>query len=315
MTAISIPFFGETEAIAALSLADIIALVEEAFTACASGHGLNFPVVRTRVGDGAIFGIKSGHLSGGPLGLKAGGYWPDNERLGLTNHQSVILLFNPGTGQPIALVGANHLTALRTAAATAVSITRLARPGATTLGIIGAGRQALHQIRASLAVGSFERVMIWSRTQAHAASLAKLVDAPGAKVEIASLETVCRAADVLVTITSAAEPLVKSEWIRPGTHVAAMGTDTKGKQELDPALFPRSAVFTDEVAQAVSIGETQNAVRAGLISADWVQAIGNVISGAATGRTSDDDITLFDGTGIALQDILVAARLVGLSPS
>jgi ornithine cyclodeaminase len=114
-------------------------------------------------------------------------------------------------------------------------------------------------------------------------------------------------ADVIITITSAFEPLLLADWIRPGTHVACMGTDTKGKQEVDPALLARAAVFTDEVAQSVSIGEAQHAVAQGLIAEGDITPVGAVINGDHAGRGAAEDITLFDGTGVGLQDLAVAS--------
>jgi ornithine cyclodeaminase len=120
-------------------------------------------------------------------------------------------------------------------------------------------------------------------------------------------ETLCAAADVIITITSAFEPLLQADWIRPGTHLACMGTDTKGKQEVDAALLARASVFTDEVAQSISIGEAQHAIAAGLIAPDAITPMGAVINGTHPGRTGADQITLFDGTGVGLQDLAAAA--------
>ena len=113
-------------------------------------------------------------------------------------------------------------------------------------------------------------------------------------------------ADVIVTITSSFAPLLKADWIRPGTHLACMGTDTRGKQEVEPALLAAAAVFTDEVAQSVSIGEAQHAFAAGTIAESAITPIGAVIDGTHPGRSSDGEITLFDGTGVGLQDLAVA---------
>ena len=120
-------------------------------------------------------------------------------------------------------------------------------------------------------------------------------------------------ADVIVTITSAFEPLLMKGQVRPGIHLACMGTDTRGKQEVDPALVAAATLFTDEVAQSVSIGEAQHAVGAGLVAADAITPIGQVINGDHRGRRSEDEITLFDGTGVGLQDLAIAAAAVRLA--
>ena len=114
-------------------------------------------------------------------------------------------------------------------------------------------------------------------------------------------------ADVIITITSAFEPLLKAEWIKPGTHLACMGTDTVGKQEVASALVAQATVFTDEVAQSISLGEAQHAIAEGLIGEQDITPIGKVLNGDHVGRKSDEEITLFDGTGVGLQDLAVAS--------
>ena len=120
-------------------------------------------------------------------------------------------------------------------------------------------------------------------------------------------EELCAQADVIITIASAFEPLLEHSWIKPGTHLACMGTDTKGKQEVAADLVANATLFTDEIAQSVSIGETQHAIAAGSISEDSITSIGDVINGTHPGRSSADEITLFDGTGVGLQDLAVAS--------
>ncbi|MEQ3700855.1 MAG: ornithine cyclodeaminase family protein, partial [Paracoccus sp. (in: a-proteobacteria)] len=120
-------------------------------------------------------------------------------------------------------------------------------------------------------------------------------------------------ADVIITITSSFAPILQAAQVRPGTHLACMGTDTKGKQEVEAALLGKASVFTDEVAQSVTIGEAQHAVAQGLIAPDDITQIGAAINGDRPGRVSDDQITLFDGTGVGLQDLAVASAAVDLA--
>ena len=253
------------------------------------------------------------------MGVKAGGYFPGNDARGLTNHQSVIALFDPVTGMLNALVGGNYLTAIRTAAASAVSIKHLARKDARVLGMVGAGHQSTFQLRAAVEQRAFDRVVAWNHHPDMLPRLAAVAAEIGLPFQAVDRETLCAQADVIITITSAFEPLLQSGWIRPGTHLACMGTDTKGKQEVDAALMPRAQVFTDEVAQSITIGEAQHAIAQGLIAADAVTALGRVIIGDHPGRVSDDAITLFDGTGVGLQDLAAAsvamtrARAAGLA--
>ncbi|SDY44072.1 iminosuccinate reductase BhcD [Citreimonas salinaria] len=289
--------------------------VEATFAAMARGDAYNFPVIREAIGHAdALYGFKSGFDKAAlALGLKSGGYWPGNEARGLTNHQSTVILFDADTGRVKALVGGNLLTALRTAAASAVSIAHLSRKDSKVLGMVGAGHQSAFQMRAACAQRDFDKVVGWNY---HPEMLSRLEDTAkelGLPFEAVEREDLCAQADVIITITSSHDAQLMADWVKPGTHVACMGTDTKGKQEVDPALLARASVFTDEVAQSVTLGEAQHAVAQGLIKEADITPIGAVIEGTAKGRTSDDQVTLFDGTGVGLQDLAVAAKVVDLA--
>ncbi|WP_424833821.1 iminosuccinate reductase BhcD [Ruegeria sp.] len=283
--------------------------VQSVFGAMASGGAWNFPVVREALGYAdALYGFKSGFdRDGQVLGVKSGGYWPGNADKGLTNHQSTVFLFDPDTGKLSALVGGNYLTAVRTAASSAVSIAHLARKDAKVLGMVGAGHQSTFQLRAAAEQRDFEKVVAWNPHPDMLPRLAAVADELGLEFQAVSQQELGAQADVIITITSAFEPLLKKEWIKPGTHLACMGTDTKGKMEVDPALVTVATVFTDEVAQSITIGEAQHAVGAGDLSAEDITQIGAVINGEHVGRSSDAEITLFDGTGVGLQDLAVAS--------
>lgn len=295
-----------------MSEAVVFEAIENIFAAMARGEARNFPVIREAIGHAdALYGFKSGFDKAGlVLGLKAGGYWPGNMAKGLTNHQSAVLLFDPDTGQIKAAVGGNLLTALRTAAASAVSIKHLARPDARVLGMVGAGHQSAFQMRAAARVRKFDKVVGWNL---HPEMLSRLADTAaelGLPFEAVDLPQLGAQADVIITITSSFAPILLAEHVRPGTHIACMGTDTKGKQEVEATLLARARVFTDEVEQSVTIGEAQHAVAQGLIDADAIAPLGAVVAGLAPGRTSSQEITLFDGTGVALQDLVVASVAV-----
>lgn len=300
----------EQEARTLVSVEDAIAAVEHAFAAMARQEAGNYPVVREAVGHrDAVFGVKTGCDRALPLlGLKAGGYWPHNHEAGLGNHQSATLLFDPDTGRASALVSANYLTGVRTGAASAIATKHLSRADASVLGLIGAGAQALHQVRATLAVRPIRSVHAWSRSRQKLDALRAGVEALGLAFTAAgSCREVAERADVLVTVTPSQRPLVEAAWVRPGTHISAMGADTRGKQELDPQLVARAALFVDEAAQALTIGECQHAFGAGLIGEHSFRAsLGQVVAGLGEGRRSGEEVTLFDGTGVALQDLVVA---------
>ena len=283
--------------------------VESVFGAMARGDAHNFPVIREAIGYAdALYGFKSGFdKAGKSLGVKSGGFWPGNADKGLTNHQSTIFLFDPDTGQLAALVGGNYLTAVRTAASSSVSIAHLARKDAKVLGVVGAGHQSTFQLRAAAEQRDFDKVVAWNPHPDMLPRLGAVAEELGLTFEAATQEELGAQSDVIITITSAFEPLLMADWIKPGTHIACMGTDTKGKQEIDPAILNKATVFADELAQSITIGEAQHAIASGLISESDITPIGDVINGKHTGRSSDDEITVFDGTGVGLQDLAVAS--------
>ena len=287
--------------------------IEAVFAAMAAGTAHNFPVVREALGhEDALYGFKGGFdRQGMALGLKAGGYWPNNlAKRGLINHQSSVFLFDPDTGRVAAMVGGNLLTALRTAAASSVSIKHLARADAKVLGIVGAGHQSHFQLRAAVKQRRFEKVVAWNYHPEMLPKLAETAATLGMPFEAVSLERLGAEADVIITITSAFSPSLMDAHVRPGTHLCCMGTDTKGKQEVETALVARAQLFADDIAQAISIGEAQHAVSDGLIAATAITPLGAVINGTHPGRCSADQITLFDGTGVGLQDLAVAKAAV-----
>jgi alanine dehydrogenase len=289
--------------------------VEKVFAAMAAKDAYNFPVIREAIGhEHALYGFKGGFDRAGlTLGLKAGGYWPKNlEKRGLINHQSTVFLFDPDTGMVKAMVGGNLLTALRTAAASSVSIKHLAPRDAKVMGMIGAGHQATFQLRAALEQRNFEKVIGWNYHPEMLPNIEKVADEAGVAFEPVELDGMAEA-DVIISITSAFSPSLMDAHVSAGTHIACMGTDTKGKQEVEAALLARATVFTDEVAQSVSIGEAQHAIADGLINESDIVQIGVVINGAHPGRSSEEEITLFDGTGVGLQDLAVASSVVDLA--
>lgn len=289
--------------------------VESVFASMAKGDAYNFPVIREAIGYAdALYGFKSGFdRAGMALGVKSGGYWPGNAAKGLTNHQSTILLFDPETGKLKALVGGNYLTAVRTAASSAVSIAHLARQDSKVLGMVGAGHQSTFQLKAALEQRNFEKVVAWNLHPEGLERLEGVCNEAGVAFETVDREQLGSESDVIITITSAFEPLLMKDWIKAGTHIACMGTDTRGKQEMDAALMPVTTLFTDEVAQSISIGENQHAIDAESISESDITPIGDVINGVHLGRSSDNEITLFDGTGVGLQDLAVASVAVELA--
>lgn len=295
--------------------AEAFTAVEDVFAAMSRGDAYNFPVVREAIGHAdALYGFKSGFdRAGMVLGVKSGGYWPGNVKKNLTNHQSTVILFDPDTGRLKSLVGGNYLTAVRTAASSAVSIAHLARSDAKVLGMVGAGHQSTFQLRAAVEQREFEKVIAWNPHPEYLPRLAEVCEELGLPFKAVEREQLGAESDVIITITSAFEPLLMENWIKPGCHIACMGTDTIGKQEVDPTLLVKASVFTDEIAQSITIGEAQHAIKDGLIQEHDITPIGQVINGNHPGRKSDEEITLFDGTGVGLQDLAVASTAASLA--
>jgi ornithine cyclodeaminase len=303
----------EAQAFGSLSFELAFRAVRESLIAAANGGGSVNPVlVAQGLNDGEIFGVKSGKSSIGRLvGLKVGSYWPGNEARGIACHGSTILLLDPDTGRLMAVLEANTLNGPRTAAADAIAANALAREDSRTLTVIGAGHQAAYEVQALCAIRQIRRVLVASRSSARAAALCQVLSAK-IDVEIAAvgIEEGCREADILVTVTTSTEPLFESAWLKQGVHISAMGADRVGKQELPLDVLRRARLFCDLPSQSIAIGEFQHIkseVEAGVIV---LTAIGNVLSGCAPGRQSSEETTVFDSSGLALQDLYIASHLL-----
>ncbi|KLN62018.1 hypothetical protein WH96_00250 [Kiloniella spongiae] len=294
------------------------AAVEKALIAITKPDSRLFPVTIGRgVPDESMVAIKSGMSAPeGVVGMKVGTYWPNNRDMGLTNHGSTTLLLDPDTGMPTVLFNAVALNGLRTAAANAVASNVLARPDAEVLLLVGAGHQARCEIAALCDIRPISRVLIWSRNLNHAAELAEELSASASNQSFAQfsatsdLEMAAGEADIITTVTPSTQVLIQSAWVRPGTHISAMGADKKGKQELDPRLVEGGKLFADHPPQSVEIGEFQSATQQELIREQDITAIGRVLTGVCKGRTGERDITIFDSSGIVLQDIAVAQAVL-----
>ncbi|EWM15954.1 ornithine cyclodeaminase family protein [Kutzneria sp. 744] len=281
-----------------------LAAAREAFLAV--GQGVNFPVIIGHGSDRANrFTLKSGAMAAA-AGVKIGSYWPGNDAHGMPRHSSSVILFDQSTGRLGAVVEASTANAYRTAAADALAVQALARPDSRVLTVIGTGHQALHDARAVARIRQFDTVLVAGRRPEAAAALAAEIHAQtGLDARPEQMETACRAADVLVTATTSTAPLFDAGWISPGTHVSAMGADSAGKQELPAELYPGAALFCDVVEQSRTIGEFQHASAGTAIT-----ALGEVLRGMASGRTSAEQITVFDSSGFALQDLTLATALL-----
>lgn len=284
----------------------------EALIAAAGPGAVTFPVV---LGHGSQntnrFTVKSG-ADGELAGLKVGSYFPTNDAAGLPRHSSIIFLFDQTKGRIGAVIEGSKLNAYRTAAADAVATNALARQDANTLAVFGTGHQAEYEVAAVARIRRLERVLVVGRSAEKAQAFAQALRAGGGggvadhvEIQVSSPEEACRAAHIIVTATTAREPLFEAHWVQPGTHVSSMGSDATGKQELPPALFRSARLFCDLPEQARRIGEYQHA------DTDLeLVAIGDVLAGRTAGRQDQNEITIFDSSGVSIQDLHVGRKIV-----
>jgi alanine dehydrogenase len=319
-----------------LTMKKTIELVEAAFVAHAYGYATPFPaVVESIVPFGVHFGVKSGVIAssslnrnespqmallqksvGDVIGLKAGGYWMHNlERHGLPGHRATLILFDPETGNSTALMSANTITRLRTAAAGAIATRYLANPDATIVGVVGSGEQAHAQIEALLEEREISKLQVWSRRYEAASEYAEIWQTRGLRTNaVLDIRDLARTTEILITTTPAHEPLIHNEWVEPGSHISAIGSDGAGKQEIDSDLLGRAKVVVDIRKQSLSIGELQQSKFPHRSAAELIYAeLGEVCAGMKQGRTNFEEITVFDSSGISFQDLVVAGYLARLA--
>jgi len=241
--------------------------------------------------------------------LKAICIMPGNPARGLDAHQGLVTLFDGETGVPTAILDASAVTAIRTAAVTAVATGLLARPDARTLAILGAGVQARSHLRALAGVRDFEQVRVYAPTAAHARAVVEEAGPAGGLSVAASAEEAVRGADVVVAVTSSREPVLQHAWLKPGAHINAVGASTLQTRELDSATVAASALFCDSRESLRNeAGEFARAIAEGAIAdEEHVRAeLGEVLAGLAPGRRDDGELTLFRSLGIAIEDLAAA---------
>jgi ornithine cyclodeaminase/alanine dehydrogenase-like protein (mu-crystallin family) len=294
-----------------LDMEGCIEAMADALSALAHGE-VHVPLrfVVKPAGEPSLIGLMPAHRAGEvPLySLKTVCVFPDNPKRGLDAHQGTVTLFDGETGEVRALMNASAITAIRTAAVSAVATRLLAREDARELGVLGAGVQARSHLEALRLVRDFERVRIFSPTAEHARSLA----ADAGAVAVASAEEAVRGADVVVTATSSVEPVLEREWLKEGAHVNVVGGRPPMMRELDTATIAGSAFFVDrrESAEAEAF-DYRDALESGAIGPDHIRAeIGEVLIGARPGRSAPDELTVFRSLGLAVEDLAAAEYVV-----
>ncbi|KPQ07110.1 MAG: ectoine utilization protein EutC [Rhodobacteraceae bacterium HLUCCA12] len=291
---------------------ELVEAVAEAFRALATGRVVMPPVLSMEIADhhGEV-DVKTAYVPGlEGFAIKVSPGFFDNPAIGLPSTSGLMMVFSARTGQVQALLLDNgYLTDLRTAAAGAVAAQALARPDAAHACILGAGLQARMQLRALTLVRPIARASIWARDGAKARAMA---DEMSAQLELPvravdDPEQAVSAADIVVTTTPATRPILHADWLRPGQHVTAMGSDQPGKNEVDPRALARLRYVADRLSQTRQMGELRAALEAGLVARDAdFPELGAVLAGTAPGRQSAEEITLADLTGTGVQDTAIA---------
>jgi alanine dehydrogenase len=290
---------------ALIRMADVINAVEEAFRMCGEGRG--------KMPGKTYLSLERGDFRAMPAALprSAGVKWvnvhPQNASLGLPSIMAVLIYSDPETGYPLAIMDATEITAYRTGAAAAVASKYLARPDSHTVGIIGAGFQAHTQILAHAEL--FNPISINASDVSHEA-VDRLISAlPQFSVRNCSIQE-AMASDIVCTLTPSRSPIVKREWVKSGTHINAVGADAPGKQELDPSIVKEAIVVVDDLEQAGGSGEINVPIQKGIYTIEEIRGtLAELVVGKKKGRTHSSDITVFDSTGIAVEDMAVAKVL------
>lgn len=319
-----------------LDIKSTVECVEKAYVLKAKHQARLFSMISEEIIEGkAEMDIKSGMLDGDNVfGMKLVSWFGDNAKQGLPAITGLTMIFDLVHGFPKGVLNASYMTGMRTGAAGAIGIKYLARPDPSVLSVVGTGRMAIFQVAATLSViPGIKKVHIYDPINyenaqkfqgAIKSELGKIINDLNDQdnqlwlsridevlfVATDDPEWMLKESDVVITITPSRKPLLKKEWIKAGTHLSCIGADVAGKQEIDENIFKGAVVCVDDRQQAVTVGETQSAFRAEIIETDDLIEIGNLIIGECEGRQSDQDITIFDSTGISLQDLAVSNALV-----
>ncbi|PAU60935.1 ornithine cyclodeaminase family protein [Pseudomonas indica] len=300
-----------------ISMKEVIGTVEEAYKAFSAGQviqpdyiGIHLPEPRGGEIDFKVGYCKTNEI----ISMKAssGGFLDNPTVHGVPNGMGSVLLFDARSCALICVMDGSLLTGLRTGASGAVSVKALARKNARKITCIGTGNQARMQIRAISLVMQIEEIHAWSRTpescERFKADIEQEFDIPVILAD--SKKAAVEQADILITTTRGKGSLVEASWVKPGTHIVAIGTDMKGKQELDPKIFRNAKIVNDSISQCIDKGETWHPLNAKIIGLDDIHGeIGEILLGTKPGRENDEEITIFDSTGMAIQDNTTAEKI------
>ena len=298
-------FLCKSEILPLLDMKEVISAVEDAFRQWALGKAQMPPKSYLNV-DKGDFRAMPASLPGA-AGMKWVNVHPDNPSKNLPTVMAVIIYSDPETGYPLAVMDGTDITAYRTGAASAIASKYLARKNASTLGLVGAGRQAYTQLMAHAAIYDLKLIKVYDISEASTSRLIKAF--PQYHIEAHLLPEVIDS-DIVCTITPAHTPVVRKEWVKPGVHINAVGADAHGKEELDPEILNEALIFVDDLRQASTSGEINVPLDKGLLDPNRIcGSLGDVVAGIKKGRADDREITVFDSTGLAIEDI-ACARMI-----
>jgi ornithine cyclodeaminase/alanine dehydrogenase-like protein (mu-crystallin family) len=311
----------EAEVIEHLPMAECIEAMQEVLIARARGEA-QMPLRSVLRGEGSegLLGMMPAYRGAAPpaYSVKTVCIFPGNPRRGLDAHQGVVVLFDGETGRPTAVLNGSAVTSIRTAAVTALATRLLAREDARTLAILGSGVQARAHLRSLMLVAAFEQVRVFSpnaeRARAFADEASEALDGRARVAVAASAQAALDGADVVVTATNSAEPVLERDWLAPGAHVNAIGASIPSSREIDVATVAAAELFVDARESLVNeAGEYRLAIAEGLVDADAasVAELGEVALGARSGRSGPDALTVFRSLGIGVED-LAAAELAAV---
>jgi len=310
------PLFVNKEKIASLlPMEECIEVIEKMFRSLASGECLQPLRNIMRLPDGSgVLGMMPGHAAKlGVMGIKVITVFHANKEAGFPSHQGIVMLFDAKNGQPLMLFDALEITAIRTAAASAVATKLLSRENSSTLAIIGSGEQAKRHIEAMLLVRNIKQINLWSRSENNAKHLVNELSAEY-NIPVHTKKNIQQAveqADIICTVTASKEPVVMGDWIASGTHINAVGSSTAAARELDTVAIVKSKLFTDRYESLFNeAGDFLIPKKEGAVTDEHVKAeIGEILSGTKKGRENDKEITVFKSLGIASEDIFSAYHI------
>lgn len=307
-----------------IDMREVIEKVRSAYQLKSAGRTVIWPLVNYEFEDEhAAMDIRSGFIKGEQLhGLKMLNNFPENKEKGLPPFNGIMMVYDSNTGIPLGILDASYITCMRTGAAGALGVDRLARKDAKTLMILGAGKQSAFQIAATLILRpSINKVYIvdpvnfpqaQELAQTITAVLKEDFDVDGGHVTFIaeeSTEKAVRNSDAIITITPSRKPIIMKEWLKPGTHLSCIGSDMEAKQEIESTIFQGAKIYADDVAQCIRVGEMELPLKQGVIKKeDILGEIGDLLSGKIKGRENDTETTIFDATGLYILD-LVAAKI------